>query len=126
MLKLKRVFEAEDKKTLKSIKNVILRDAEVKRLTSRVLHDDGAWGPFKQLIKAIKNAHPDIINVLYEDDPDYPNGYLWQNGKMVGKNRIITIETKYGDIKGSVRCFGAGTVEDPLESYDMTLQIFVW
>lgn len=125
MLKLKRVFEAEDKKALKSIKNAILRDAEVKRLTSRVLHDDGAWGPFKQLIKAIKNAHPDIISVLYGDDPHYQNGYSWQDGRMVGKNRVITIETEHGDMKGSIRCFGAGTVEDPLESYDMTLQIFV-
>ncbi len=125
MLKLKRVFEAEDKKALKSIKNAILRDAEVKRLTSRVLHDDGAWGPFKQLIKAIKNAHPDIINVLYGDDPYYQNGYSWQDGKMTGKNRVITIETEHGDMNGSIRCFGAGTVEDPLESYDMTLQIFV-
>ena len=107
------------------IKNTILKDSKVKYFTSKIFRDNGTWKPFRDLIQAIKDSHPDIDGVYYEDDPYYPNGYLWQNGKMVGKNRIITIETKYGDIKGSVRCFGAGTVEDPLESYDITLQIFV-
>lgn len=57
--------------------------------------------------------------------PHYQNGYLLDHGKMVGKNRIITIETNFGNIDGTIRCFGAGTVEDPLSSYDMTLQLFI-
>lgn len=127
MLKLKPINEisSDDKKALRVIKQTILNDPKVKYLTSKVFKDDGAWGTFKSLIEAIKNSHLFINNVYYEDDQSYgPNGYLWDHGKMVTKSRIVTITTDFGELKGRAICFAAGTVEDPLSSYDMTLQLF--
>ena len=117
------IFE-DDKRELKKIKNAIYRNPDVKKLTSKILKDDGAWGPFKALIKAIRESHPAITGVYYGDDPHYLGGYRWENGKMTGKYRVIEIETEFGTMNGHIICFGAGTVEDPLEAYDMVLEIY--
>ena len=67
LLARKRMVEANSRE-LKKIKNAIYRDPEVKRLTSRVFHDD-TWRPFYALIKAIDNI--DGVNgVLYGDNPN--------------------------------------------------------
>lgn len=123
LLARKRMVEANSRE-LKKIKNAIYRDPEVKRLTSRVFHDD-TWRPFYALIKAIDNI--DGVNgVLYGDNPNpyYQNGYKWKDGKMVSKSRVITIETDFGDINGYIDCYGAGTVEDPMSAYDMVIGLF--
>lgn len=127
MLKLKSINEvsSEDKRALRSVKRAILNDAKVRYLTSRVFKDDGTWKTFRSLIDAIRNSHESIKSISYEDDHSYgQNGYLWEHGNMVSKSRIITIVTDFGELKGNIICFGAGTVEDPLSSYDMTLEIF--
>ena len=109
---------------LKKIKDKIYSDPIVKKMTSHIFYDRGDWGPFKACIDAIKNSSPYITGVYYEDDPHYRNGYRWENDRMTGKMRNITIETDFGDLEGSLNCYGAGSVEDPMESYDMVLNIW--
>lgn len=113
-----------DTHNLKKIKNAIYRDRDVKRLTSRVLKDDGAWGHFNDLLNALRNAHPSIISVSTQNSPRYPGGYEWKDGKMMAKHKELIIDTEYGPINGIIQCFGAGSVEDPLDSYDMVLQLW--
>lgn len=123
ILERKKMVEANSRE-LRKIKNAIYSDPEVKRLTSKVFQDD-TWRPFYALIKAIDNI--DGVNgVLYGDNPDpyYQNGYKWKDGKMVSKSRVITIETDFGDIKGYIDCYGAGTVEDPMSAYDMVIGLW--
>lgn len=117
-------FLEDEKRELRKIKNAIFRNPEVKRLTSKILKDDGAWGAFKDLINAIRESHPAITGVFYGDDPRFLGGYRWENGRMKGKYRVIEIETEFGILEGHIICFGAGTVEDPLDSYDMVLEIY--
>lgn len=117
------LFE-DDKRELRKIKNAIYKNPEVKRLTSKILKDDGAWKPFKDLINAIRESHPAITGVYYGDDPHFLGGYRWENGKMTGKYRVIEIETEFGTMNGHIICFGAGTIEDPLDAYDMVLEIY--
>ena len=117
------LFE-DDKRELRKIKNAIYKNPEVKRLTSKILKDDGAWKPFKDLINAIRESHPAITGVYYGDDPHFLGGYRWKNGKMTGKYRVIEIETEFGTMNGHIICFGAGTIEDPLDAYDMVLEIY--
>lgn len=123
LLKRKKMVEANSRE-LRKIKNAIYSDPEVKRLTSRIFQDD-TWQSFYKLINAINNVKG-VNGVLYGDNPDqrYQNGYLWKNGKMATKSRVITIETDFGDINGYIDCCGAGTVEDPLSAYDMILGLF--
>ena len=126
MVRLQRKFEdaKSDKLALKKIKNAILRDKGVQDM-QRHIWSYTDWSNFKRLIQFIKNV--DGVNAVYYKDSDSPfvqNGYRWRDGKMVGKDRDIEIETDYGTLKGSIMCAGAGTVEDPLSSYDMTLQIW--
>jgi hypothetical protein len=123
LLKRKKMVEANSR-DLRKIKNAIYNDPEVKRLTSRIFQDD-TWQSFHKLINAINNVNG-VNGVLYGDNSDrrYQNGYLWKDGKMATKSRVITIETDFGDINGYIDCCGAGTVEDPLSAYDMTLGLF--
>lgn len=125
MLKLKRCFESNTRE-LNQIKRAIFSNPEVKRLTSKIFQDDQAWTPFKNLIRAIKNSDNRIQNVYYQDDPATGNnGYIWRNGKPTSKYRTIEVETDFGTLKGQLNCYRAGTVEDPLSAYDMTLNLWV-
>lgn len=123
ILARKRMIEANSRE-LRKIKNAIYSDPEVKRLTSRIFQDD-TWQSFHKLIDAINNVEG-VNGVLYGDNPNprYQNGYLWKDGKMATKARVITIETDFGDINGYIDCCGAGSVEEPLDAYDMILGLF--
>lgn len=123
----------QDKRKLNSLIKRIYNDPEIKRLTSKVFTDDGAWGPFQSLIKALRNIDG-VISVSYGDTAnrsDTSNGYRWDSydgGKtrvMKDKIRDLFIETEYGELEGEIACWGAGSIKDPLERYDMTLQLWV-
>lgn len=111
-------------KELRKIKDQIFRDERVRWYTSRVFQDRGDWKPFRELIQSIKDSSPLIEWVYYSDDPNFPQGYVWKDGVMTSKYREIEIQTSEGNLYGSIKCFGAGTVEDPLSSYDMVLEIY--
>jgi hypothetical protein len=123
----------QDTRKLNDLIKRIYNNPEIKRLTSKVFTDDGAWGPFQSLIKALRNVDG-VIHVSYGDTThrsDASNGYRWDSydgGKtsvMKDKIRDLFIETEYGDLEGEVACWGAGSTKDPLERYDMTLQLWV-
>lgn len=121
----------QDKRKLNSLIKRIYNDPEIKRLTSRVFTDDGAWGPFQSLIKALRNING-VDSVAYGDSTSrsgLSNGYRWDSydGKtnvMKDKIRDLFINTEYGRLEGEIACWGAGSIEDPLERYDMTLQLW--
>lgn len=121
----------QDKRKLNSLIKRIYNDPEIKRLTSRVFMDDGAWGPFQSLIKALRNING-VDSVAYGDSTKrngLSNGYRWDSydGKtnvMKDKIRDLFINTEYGRLEGEIACWGAGSIEDPLERYDMTLQLW--
>lgn len=122
----------QDKRKLNTLIRRIYNDPEIKRFTSKVFTDDGAWGPFQSLIKALRNIDG-VIHVSYGDSTrrgGLSNGYRWDSydGKtnvMKDKIRDLHIETEYGDLEGEVACWGAGSIKDPLERYDMTLQLWI-
>ena len=121
-----------DKRSLDRMIKRIFDDPEVKRLTSRVFTDDGAWGPFQTLIKVLSNIEG-VNRVSYGDSTKrggLSNGYRWASfdggntNVMKDKIRDVIIDTDFGTLEGEIACWGAGTVEDPLERYDMTLQLW--
>lgn len=121
-----------DKRSLDRMIKRIFDDPEVKRLTSRVLTDDGAWGPFQSLVKALNNIDG-VVHVSYGDSTKrsgLSNGYRWASfdggntNVMKDKIRDVIIDTDFGTLEGEIACWGAGTIKDPLERYDMTLQLW--
>lgn len=126
---MKRTNEALDpeikafNKEMRQITRNILNNAKVKNMQTRIFKDDGAWGPFKEFIKAIKDSDPRIEDVQFWDK-GANGGYRWQDGNMKDKMREIRVYTDKGYVEGEVICFGAGSVEDPLDAYDMTLQLY--
>lgn len=123
----------QDKRKLNGLIKRIYNDSEIKRLTSTVFMDDGAWGPFQSLIKALKNIDG-VVRVSYGDSTtrsSLSNGYRWDSydgGKtnvMKDKIRDLFIATEYGELEGEIACWGAGSIQDPLERYDMTLQLWI-
>lgn len=121
----------KDKRKLNGLIKRIYNDPEIKRLTSKVFTDDGAWGPFLSLIKALNNIDG-VVHVSYEDSKrsGLSNGYNWVSldGKtsvMKDKIRDIVIDTDFGTLGGEIACWGAGSIQDPLERYDMTLQLWI-
>lgn len=124
-------FTKPDKRKLNGLIKRIYNDPEIKRLTSKVFTDDGAWGPFQSLIKALNNIDG-VVHVSYGDSKrsGLSNGYNWVSldGKtsvMKDKIRDIVIDTDFGTLGGEIICSGAGSIQDPLERYDMTLQLWV-
>lgn len=120
-----------DKRKLNGLIKRIYNNAEIKRLTSKVFTDDGAWGPFLSLIDALNNIDG-VVHVSYGDSKrsGLSNGYNWVSldGKtsvMKDKIRDIVIDTDFGTLGGEIICSGAGSIRDPLERYDMTLQLWV-
>lgn len=120
-----------DKRKLNGLIKRIYNNAEVKRLTSKVFTDDGAWGPFLSLIDALNNIDG-VVHVSYGDSKrsGLSNGYNWVSldGKtsvMKDKIRDIVIDTDFGTLGGEIICSGAGSIRDPLERYDMTLQLWI-
>lgn len=120
-----------DKRKLNGLIKRIYNNAEVKRLTSKVFTDDGAWGPFRSLIDALNNIDG-VVHVSYGDSKrsGLSNGYNWVSldGKtsvMKDKIRDIVIDTDFGTLGGEIICSGAGSIRDPLERYDMTLQLWI-
>ena len=85
-------------------------------------------GPFKNLISLIKGVD-DVNSVYYKDSDRYHQViYIYSiyiSKIPISKERDLEIDTDYGLLKGSVTCSGAGTIEDPLDSYDMILQVWV-
>jgi hypothetical protein len=76
------------------------------------------------LIKGVDGVN----SVYYKDSDRYPQGYRLDRSisKMpIAKERDLEIDTDYGTLEGSVICSGAGSIEDPLESYDMILKVWV-
>jgi hypothetical protein len=123
----------QDKRKLNGLIKRIYNDSEIKRLTSKVFTDDGAWGPFQSLIKALNNIDG-VVRVSYGDSTKrsgLSNGYRWDSydgGKtnvMKDKIRDLFIDTEYGELEGEIACWGAGSIQDPLERYDMTLQLWI-
>lgn len=121
----------KDKRKLNGLIKRIYNDHEVKRLTSKVFTDDGAWGPFLSLIDALNNIDG-VVHVSYGDSKrsGLSNGYNWVSldGKtsvMKDKIRDIVIDTDFGTLGGEIICSGAGSIRDPLERYDMTLQLWI-
>ena len=121
----------KDKRKLNGLIKRIYNDPEIKRLTSKVFTDDGAWGPFQSLVKALNNIDG-VVHVSYEDSKrsGLSNGYNWVSldGKtsvMKDKIRDIVIDTDFGTLGGEIACWGAGSIQDPLERYDMTLQLWI-
>lgn len=120
-----------DKRKLNGLIKRVYNNAEIKRLTSKVFTDDGAWGPFLSLIDALNNIDG-VVHVSYGDSKrsGLSNGYNWVSldGKtsvMKDKIRDIVIDTDFGTLGGEIICSGAGSIRDPLERYDMTLQLWV-
>ena len=120
-----------DKRKLNGLIKRIYNNAEIKRLTSKVFTDDGAWGPFLSLIDALNNIDG-VVHVSYGDSKrsGLSNGYNWVSldGKtsvMKDKIRDIVIDTAFGTLGGEIACWGAGSIKDPLERYDMTLQLWI-
>lgn len=120
-----------DKRKLNGLIKRIYNNAEIKRLTSKVFTDDGAWGPFLSLIDALNNIDG-VVHVSYGDSKrsGLSNGYNWVSldGKtsvMKDKIRDIVIDTDFGTLGGEIICSGAGSIQDPLERYDMTLQLWI-
>ena len=120
-----------DKRKLNGLIKRIYNNAEVKRLTSKVFTDDGAWGPFLSLIDALNNIDG-VVHVSYGDSKrsGLSNGYRWVSldGKtsvMKDKIRDIVIDTDFGTLGGEIICSGAGSIREPLERYDMTLQLWI-
>lgn len=120
-----------DKRKLNGLIKRIYNNAEVKRLTSKVFTDDGAWGPFLSLIDALNNIDG-VVHVSYGDSKrsGLSNGYNWVSldGKtsvMKDKIRDIVIDTDFGTLGGEIICSGAGSIREPLERYDMTLQLWI-
>lgn len=120
-----------DKRKLNGLIKRIYNNAEIKRLTSKVFTDDGAWGPFLSLIDALNNIDG-VVHVSYGDSKrsGLSNGYNWVSldGKtsvMKDKIRDIVIDTDFGTLGGEIICSGAGSIRDPLERYDMTLQLWI-
>ena len=120
-----------DKRKLNGLIKRIYNNAEIKRLTSKVFTDDGAWGPFLSLIDALNNIDG-VVHVSYGDSKrsGLSNGYRWVSldGKtsvMKDKIRDIVIDTDFGTLGGEIICSGAGSIREPLERYDMTLQLWI-
>lgn len=120
-----------DKRKLNGLIKRIYNNAEIKRLTSKVFTDDGAWGPFLSLIDALNNIDG-VVHVSYGDSKrsGLSNGYNWVSldGKtsvMKDKIRDIVIDTDFGTLGGEIICSGAGSIREPLERYDMTLQLWI-
>jgi hypothetical protein len=95
--------------------------------------DDGACGPFQSLIRALNNIDG-VVRVSNGDSTKrsgLSNGYRWDSydgGKtnvMKDKIRDLFIDTEYGELEGEIACWGAGSIQDPLERYDMTLQLWI-
>ena len=120
-----------DKRKLNGLIKRIYNNAEIKRLTSKVFTDDGAWGPFLSLIDALNNIDG-VVHVSYGDSKrsGLSNGSNWVSldGKtsvMKDKIRDIVIDTDFGTLGGEIICSGAGSIREPLERYDMTLQLWI-
>lgn len=124
---LKKEEVSENKAELRKIKRRIDTDPNIREIQKHIYRDNGSWGPFRNLISLIKGVEG-VNNVFYKDSDRYPQGYRWDRSisKMpIAKERDLEIDTDYGTLEGRIVCSGAGSIADPLESYDMTLQIFV-
>lgn len=123
---LKKESEAQNKAALKKIRNRIITDPNILEIQRHIYKDNGAWGPFRNLISLIEGVEG-VNHVAYMDSSRYPQGYRWDKSlsKMpIAKERDLEIDTDYGTLRGSIICSGAGSIQDPLDSYDMILQIF--
>lgn len=123
---LRKETVSSDKAELKKIRNRIIRDKNIQEIQKHIYKDDGAWGPFRNLISLVKGIEG-VTGVYYKDSDRYPQGYRWDRtlSKMpLAKERDIEIETDFGTLKGCIICSGAGSVEDPLEAYDMILNMY--
>lgn len=125
MVKLLRT-EENNRAQLKKIRNKIIGDRNIQEIQRHIYRDNGAWGPFKNLISLIQGIDG-VNSVSYKDSDRYPQGYRWDKSvsKMpVAKERDIEIETDFGTLNGLIICSGAGSIEDPMDSYDMILNVF--
>lgn len=119
-----RMYEVENKRELRKIKNRILDDYNVKYYLTNIVRDTD-WSNFRKLIKAMQDVEG-VNNISYGVDPNpyYQSGYRWKDGKQVSKHYVLDIDTDVGHIYGQIICAGAGSVEDPLDAYDMTVNLY--
>jgi len=54
----------------------------------------------------------------------YENYLDFDNDKCPIREYQMDIETKYGKIRGYIRCFAAGTIDDPFSSYDLIIHLY--
>lgn len=87
------------------------------------IHSDNYWAGVQQIWKVWKEAGIDwqlSKNPQYfKDDKGRPNKKEWYFKVSFLNNRQVPTE-----INGTLTAFGAGSVEDPLSSYDITVTMY--
>jgi hypothetical protein len=85
------------------------------------IHRDNHWRPVQDIRKALDKAGLDwnfTDNEYQHDDQGRPNGKKWEF-----EVRFMNERGRAHVLTGRIIASGAGTVEDPLESYDITAYV---
>ena len=114
--------ESSDKYELMKIKKSIYDNPIIRQLTTKLIKDDN-WKSVKTIIHQIERIIG-VSRVSYgARDFGGSSGYTMKYGKVSGKTYSVIVETIYGNLEGNLVCAAAGSVEDPLSYYDITLTL---
>lgn len=113
----------------KKIQNVIYKQLDKTKTTGHYYHDDN-WAGVKLVRQDIEDALKTIKNPEHEYDisvaPDDGGYRKSKDGMSQWKQYKVEIFVKGSEnpfMVGTLNCHAAGTVEDPFDTYDMSLCI---
>ena len=119
-------IKASDKR---KIQNIIYKQLEKTGTTGRFYHDD-AWEGVGLVKKDIEDAFKNIKNAPHEYEvsiaPDDGGYRKSKDGMSQWKQYKVEIFVKGAELPfmgGTLNCHAAGTVDDPFDTYDMSLCI---
>ena len=113
----------------KKVQNAIYKQLEKTGTTGKFYHDD-AWEGVGLVKKDIEDAFKNIKNAPHEYEvsiaPDNGGYRKSKDGMSQWKQYKVEIYVKGAEIPfmgGTLNCHAAGTVDDPFDTYDMSLCI---
>ena len=80
------------------------------------------WQKVRDIVKTIRDMGAEVI-IQPTDNNLYSSGYP-VDGSISCKNYSLTILVDDFKIYGNIHCAGAGSVEEPLSRYDISLSLF--
>lgn len=111
-----------NKENKKSLQNIINRIKKLYVSKYMGIYNDTDWHHVHELAENINNL--DGINEVILSAGKYENYFDFDGDKSPIRNYDMNISTAYGKLHGYIRCFAAGTVNDPFSKYDLLVYIY--